>query len=254
MKLSVLFPRIAIITGCGLIMTMATGCDHWIELTTVPTYSEKLSSHFLPLNEQVPLAMDIVKITRNGSPQNVSLETEQRILNSLAQIGLFSQIQRTTSSTSIFNGKVVHARLQFDEAIEPHAGDAAWKGILIGASMFTLAPFIELEYNYAANLTLELERWDGKIKRYASQSSGTTRYHLFGATPIMIDELKGHVTESCLRTLAHQLVRDTQFYTENSTVVINRRLDRLLIKPHVSETSTSIPTFGQNLHPDETGP
>ena len=78
--------------------------------------------------------------------------------------------------------------------------------------MFLLSPFIDLEYGYAATVALELERWDGQVKRYEGRSSGTVHYKLFGATPVMIDELKGHVTETCLADLTQQLVRDTNLY------------------------------------------
>ena len=43
-------------------------------------------------------------------------------------------------------------------------------------------PVHSAEYDYAAHMTLELERWDGQVKRYESQSSaGTAHYQLFGA-------------------------------------------------------------------------
>jgi hypothetical protein len=42
---------------------------------------------------------------------------------------------------------------------------------------------------------------------------------LFGATPVMIDELKGHVTEACLADLTGQLVRDAKFYMGSSASV-----------------------------------
>ncbi len=171
-------------------------------------------------DEQVPLIIDVIRTTRNGSPQNTSAETQQRILSSLAEIGLFSHLSSgNVRRMPASNDKIVRARILLDETIDPHAGGAAWKGIVIGASMYTLTPFLPLEYGYAANVSLELERWDGQIKRYEGESSGTARYQLFGATPIMIDELKGHVTETCLNELARQIVRDTAFYTASSAPI-----------------------------------
>ena len=104
-----------------------------------------------------------------------------RILD--GKVWVYDQVN---ASPTMSTEKSVRARLLFDEAVDPHAGSAAWKGIVIGASMYLLAPFIPLEYDYAAHLSLELERWDGQIKRYESQSAGTARYYLFGATPIMV--------------------------------------------------------------------
>ncbi len=240
MNASFPFRRITL-AGCGLVLALTAGCARWIELATPPAGNQEPDASLIARNEQVPLVMDRVRITRNGSPQNPSADTEQRILGSLGDIGLFSHLVGTNNAAPPAADKVIHARLLFDEAVEPHAGDAAWKGIVIGASMFILAPFIPLDYDYAAHVTLELERWDGQIKRYESQSAGTARYHLFGATPIMIDELKGHVTESCLTTLAQQIVRDTTFYAASSAPINDPGIRAVSVKPRQAEPSSSNP-------------
>ena len=158
--------RWTIIGCCGMILTLTTGCARWIELTATTDSSQEPSVRVIARDEQVPLVMDSVVITRNGSPQNLSLETEQRVLGTLREIGLFSHLGGTDSAEPPASEKFIRARLLFNETIDQHAGDKAWKGIVIGASMFILTPFIPLDYDYAAHVTLELERWDGQIKRY----------------------------------------------------------------------------------------
>jgi len=221
----------AVLGGCcGLLIVVHTGCSRWIELMAVPDDAAEQTAQTIAREEQVPLVMERVRISRNGAPQDPSTGTEQRTLGVLQDLGLFSHLSPATADPPAAE-KIVRARLSFDEAIDPHAGDAAWKGIVIGASMFLLTPLIPLEYDYAAHVTLELERWDGQIKRYESQSAGTARYHLFGATPIMIDELKGHVTESCLTMLAHQLVRDTPFFFASSAPPPGSSIRSVTVKP-----------------------
>ncbi|OGW47928.1 MAG: hypothetical protein A2V62_09720 [Nitrospirae bacterium RBG_19FT_COMBO_58_9] len=161
--------------------------------------------------------MDGLRMTQNGAPQNPSAEVERRILNTVQETRLFSTLLPLGENVASLGEKAVTARITFDETVEPHSGAAAWKGFVIGASMFLLSPVIELHYDYAAKATLELERWDGQVKRYEAQSSGTAHYNLFGATPIMIGELKGEVTEACLTELMDQLVRDTTFYMASNT-------------------------------------
>jgi hypothetical protein len=224
---------------CGLVAIFTTGCSHWIELMAPPGNTQEQRSQTIARDEQVPLVLDRVRFTRNGSPQNPSLETERRLLGSLGDIGLFSRLSGTAFSEPQANEKVFRARLVFDEAIDPHPGDAAWKGIVIGASMFVLTPFIPLEYDYAARVTLDLERWDGQIKHYESRSAGTIRYHLFGATPIMIDELKGHVTESCLTDLAQQLVQDTTFYYASSAPITEPGIRTVTVKSRTFDPSVT---------------
>lgn len=235
--------RWTIIGCCGLIVTLTTGCARWIELRATADSSQEPNVRVIARNEQVPLIVDGVGITRNGSPQNLSLETEQRVLGTLRKTGLFSHLGGTDSAEPPASEKFIRARLLFDEAIDPHAGDAAWKGIVISASMFILTPFIPLEYDYAAHVILELERWDGQVKRYESQSAGTAHYQLFGRTSLMIDELKGHVTESCLTALMQQMVHDTTFYTASSAPVLDRPIRSVSVKSKRSElTPVSIST------------
>jgi hypothetical protein len=228
--------RNLVLAGCGLVLT--TGCSRWIEMMATPTEGQEPAAQTIAQDQQVPLIMDRIRITRNGSPQNPSIETEQRILGSLGEIGLFSYLVGMNTAAPASSGKVIRARLSLDEAMDSHAGHAAWKGMVIGASMFILTPFLPLSYDYAAHLTLELERWDGQIKRYESQSAGTARYQLFGATPIMIDELKGHVMETCLSTLARQVVLDTQSYVANSAPLAEPGIRSVSVKSHAAESST----------------
>ncbi|MGH7180540.1 MAG: hypothetical protein ACREJN_01030 [Nitrospiraceae bacterium] len=229
-----------IIICCGVLVTLTTGCGHRIELKAAADSSPKPIVREIARDEQVPLVIEDVDTTRNGSPQNSSLETEHRVLGTLREVGLFSRLGDMNSPEPPDSQKFVRARISFDEAIDPHPGDVAWKGIVIGVSMFTLAPFIPLEYDYSAHVTLELERWDGRVKHYESQSSGTAHYTMFGATPIMIDELKGHVTESCLTALMEQVVLDTAFYTASSAPIADRPIRFVSVKSKRS-TLTPVP-------------
>jgi hypothetical protein len=223
--------RLIAFVWCGLLLCASSGCSRWIEMTGPSTEMDERTAHIIARDEQVPLILDRIRTTRNGSPQNPSAEAEQRILNSLSDIGLFSQLTSINASAPVSGKKTVRGRLLFDEAVDPHAGGAAWKGIVIGASMYLLTPFLPLEYDYTAHLSLELERWDGQIKRYESHSAGTARYHLFGATPIMVDELKGHVTESCLADLARQIANDTVFFSASSAPVSESGIRSVSVKP-----------------------
>ena len=222
---------------CVLVLTVSSGCARWIEMAGRPADETEHTVQGIARDEQVPLILDRIRTTRNGSPQNSSSETEQRILGSLAEIGLFSHLTSANTATTVAGEKTVRAKLFFDEAIDPHAGGAALKGIVIGASMYILTPFLPLEYDYAAHLSLELERWDGQIKRYESQAAGTARYQLFGATPIMIDELKGHVTERCLTDLARQIAHDTTFYYASSAPVSEPSIRSVSMKPRSTRPS-----------------
>ncbi len=203
--------------GLAGLATTTLGCTSWIDVMPSSTLQQESVTRSISNDDRVPLVMDGFLMMLNGAPQNPSTEVERRFLNTVHETRLFSTLVPLGGNVDSIGNKVVTARITFDETIDPHSGAAAWKGFVIGASMFLLSPVIELDYDYAAQASLELERWDGQVKRYKARSAGTAHYNLFGATPIMVGELKGQVTEACLTELMEQLVQDTNFYMASST-------------------------------------
>ncbi|TKS57764.1 MAG: hypothetical protein EWM72_03492 [Nitrospira sp.] len=222
--------RWTILGLAGLVTTAMVGCTRWIDVIPSSTLQMEPITRSIPSDERVPFVMDGFRLMQNGTPQNPSSEVERRFLNTVQETHLFSALVPLGGNFSSLGDKVVTARITIDETIEPHSGEAAWKGFVIGASMFLLSPVIELDYDYAAQASLELERWDGQVKRYQARSSGTVHYNLFGATPIMIDELKGQVTEACLTQLMDQLVRDTNLYMASSTPLSDSAIRTVTVK------------------------
>lgn len=224
--------RSSILSLAGVVMWVTTGCARWIDVKPPSAGPQEALTYSLPGNERVPLVIDAFHTTRNGAPQHPSPEAERRILNSVQDTGLFSTLIPFGRKSDGLGVKIISARITIHEAIESHSGLSALKGMLIGGSMFLLSPFIDLQYDYAARIGLELERWDGYIKRYETRSSGTVHYKLFGATPVMIEELKGHVTEACLADLTGQLVRDATLYMSNSASVPATALRTVTVRTH----------------------
>ena len=217
----------------GLVFT-TSGCTRWIDVMPSSTLQQESITRSISNDERVPLVMDGFRMMQNGAPQNPSTEVERRILHTVQETRLFSTLVPLGGNLASLGDKVVTARITFDETIDTHSGAAAWKGFVIGASMFLLSPVIELDYDYATQASLELERWDGQVKRYEARSAGTAHYNLFGATPIMIGELKGQVTEACLTDLMDQLVRDTNFYMASNTPLPNSPILTVTVKARPS--------------------
>jgi hypothetical protein len=137
---------------------------------------------------------------------------ERQVLGAFEATHLFSQHYQSGYTQPAADQARVTVRLSIDNLVEPHAGQAAWRGFVVGASMFVLAPFISLNYDYGTEMSLEMERWDGQIKHYHATSNGSAHYNLFGANPDIIDQLKGQVTETCLSSLLNQVIQDSSFY------------------------------------------
>jgi hypothetical protein len=222
---------------------MLVGCTaRWIDVSPSPTNREHPVTQSILNNERVPLVMDGFRMTQNGAPQNPSDEVEYRILNTVQETRLFSTLIPLGGNAALLGDKVVTARITFDETIDSHSGATAWKGFIIGVSMFLLSPVIDLDYDYAAEASLELGRWDGQVKRYTAHSAGTAHYTLFAASPTMIGELKGQVTEACLTDLMDQLIRDTNFYVASSAPLPGSPIVSVTVKARKPQPSPASPS------------
>lgn len=195
----------------ALILGLGAGCSHWIELAG-PVDAPTPASATVPTEARVPLLLETVRVTHNGSAIAPPALLERQVLGAIEATRLFSQHFQSGHTQPASGQPRVTVRLSIDSLVEPHAGQAAWRGFIIGASMFTLAPFILLHYDYASDMSLEMERWDGQIKRYHATSNGSAHYNLFGANPEVIEQLKGQVTEACLSSLLNQVIQDSPFY------------------------------------------
>ncbi len=222
--------RWSVLSLAGFVLCSITGCTRWIDVKPADTAPKEATTHSLPNDERVPFVTNSFHLSRNGSSQYPSADLERRILSSLQETSLFSTLTPLGEKSDSLGDKHVSARITVEETIEPHSWLSAFKGFVIGGSMFLLSPFIDLEYGYAATVALELERWDGHVTRYEGRSSGTVYYKLFGATPVMIDELKGHVTEACLTDLTQQLVRDTNLYMASSAPLLDTGIRTVTVK------------------------
>lgn len=197
------------------------GCDRWMRVAEPPAHEPPASALTVASDHKSPVMLNTIVITQNGAPQNPNAELERRLVGVLQDTRVFSHAVQAGLAEPPSGGHV-EARLLVEERIDPHPGQAAWKGFLIGASMFTLTTLFPLEYDYASRMTLELQRWDGRVRRYTAASEGTAFYHVFGATPLTATELKGKVTEVCLAGLRNQLVKDSDFFAVTDVAVLRR--------------------------------
>lgn len=234
----------------GFVMCGMTACTRWIDVKAPSSSPQTTVSHALSSDERVPLMVDTFRLSQNGTPQHPSSEAERRILNAVRETRLFSTLIPLGGASPSANGKTVTARVTFDETIDSHSGPTALKGIVIGASMFLLSPIIELDYDYTAQAHLELERWDGHVTHYEARSSGTAHYNLFGASPVVINELKGQVIETCLNSLMNQLVQDTPLYMASKTPLPASTIHTVTVKARRPATlQGALPAIQVSEHP-----
>lgn len=209
------FSRPLISSVLAMTLGFGTGCSHWIELAA-STDAAPPTNATVDTDTRVPLLLGALHVSQNGAPIAPPTILERQVLGAIEATHLFSQHYQSGYTQPAVDQARVTVRLSIDNLVEPHAGQAAWRGFLVGASMFTLAPFISLNYDYGTQMALEMERWDGQIKRYTATSNGSAHYNLFGASPDVIEQLKGQVTEACLSSLLNQVIQDSSFYLASS--------------------------------------
>lgn len=200
----------------AMTLSLGIGCSHRIELAP-STDTASPARATVATDARMPLLLETIRVTHNGSSIAPPAILERQVLGAIEATRLFSQHYQSGYTQPAANQARVTMRVSIDNLVEPHAGQAAWRSFLVGASMFTLAPFISLNYDYGAQMSLEMERWDGKIKQYTATSNGSAHYHLFGANPEVIEQLKGQVTEACLSSLLNQVIQDSTFFLAGST-------------------------------------
>lgn len=214
-------PR-TLLTACAVVLFLVAGCSRWSEVThssDVPRSPTDFSVQGMHHAAQVPLILSPIQVSQNGSGMTTTSEFERRVLSHLDRAHLFSYLTHEATGPPP-DQQHVRARLTVKETAEPHSGENAFKGFVVGASMFLLTPWLPFEYDFSAQMVLDIERWDGQAKRYLASSEGKAYFHLFGATPLTIPELEGRVTESCLTNLTQQLIADTAFFTAPQTVAL----------------------------------
>jgi len=210
------FSRPSISIVLAMTLGLGTGCSHWIELA-VSTDVAPTTSATVATDARVPVLLRTLQVTQNGAPVAPPTVLERQVLGAIEATRLFSQHYQSGFTHPAMEQARVTVHLSIDNLVDPHAGQAAWRGFVVGASMFTLAPFISLNYDYGTHMALEMERWDGQIKRYTATSNGSAHYNLFGASPDVIEQLKGQVTEACLSSLLNQVIEDSSFYLASNT-------------------------------------
>jgi hypothetical protein len=210
-----IFSRPLISSVLAMTLGLGTGCSHWIELA-VSTDAAPPTNATVATDARMPLLLETIRVTHNGSSIAPPAILERQVLGAFEATHLFSQHYQSGYTQPATDQARVTVRLSIDNLVEPHAGQAAWRGFVVGASMFALAPFISLNYDYGTEMSLEMERWDGQIKQYTATSNGSAHYNLFGASPDVIEQLKGQVTEACLSSLLNQVIQDSPFYLASS--------------------------------------
>ena len=155
--MSQIFSRPLIGSVLAMALSLGIGCSHRIELAP-STDTASPARATVATDARMPLLLETIRVTHNGSSIAPPAILERQVLGAIEATRLFSQHYQSGYTQPAANQAHVTVRLSIDNLVEPHAGQAAWRGFLVGASMFTLAPFISLNYDYGAQTSSPTRR------------------------------------------------------------------------------------------------
>src|SRR5207244_13372989 len=130
---------------------LRSGFAHSIELAASTDAGPPANAR-VATEARVPLLLETILVTHNGSSIASPAILERQVLGAFEATHLFSQHYQSGYTQPAADQARVTVRLSIDNLVEPHAGQAAWRGFVGGASMFALAPFISLNYDYGTEM------------------------------------------------------------------------------------------------------
>jgi hypothetical protein len=113
--------------------------------------------------------------------EKTNLKVINRFQKKLYETNLFSAV----NTEMPFNApsEFVRLSLYVNNREDLHLGSRMVKSFFIASTLFLLSPVLPLTYDFGQNIELEVERPDGKTKRYVASGNGTVKNHAL-ANPV----------------------------------------------------------------------
>ena len=119
-----IFSRPLLISALAMTLGFGSGCAHWIELAAL-TEAAPPTSTTVATDARVPLLLETIRVTQNGSSVAPPANLERQVLGAIEATRLFSQHYQSGYTQPAADQARVTVRLSIDNLVEPHAGQAA---------------------------------------------------------------------------------------------------------------------------------
>jgi len=193
-----------------LLLSLAAGCASWTTIGERPLLSEAFTGTTFPTQQTQPAFLKDCRVTVNGTEVNPSQDFVNRFLNNVTRTGLFTPARTGAPDQGL--QRYVVMTLSVDENKDTHQGEAIGKGVLIGLTLYLLAPVLPLRYDFESQMTLSVALVDGRSKQYTARGSGTAHFHLFANAYLAGQDVEGKVTSSNINSIMNQLMKDSALY------------------------------------------
>ena len=195
---------LALCTALGLMFLMASGCYYSTRLVQYPP-PLVLSPRAAP--DPIPLVIERVTTSLNGTPTSASPGFEKDYIAGLRTLGFFSPI---LNSDRVDEAPAGAARMTIANAvsIDPHQGSAIVKGFFIGLSLYLLTPVLPLIHDVAETVSATIALPNGTVRQYQVTSTGRGTYALGANGVLMEAELSSKVGTATLQGLLNRIRED----------------------------------------------
>lgn len=189
---------------------LVVGCSSWTVIKDRPVLSESVSETSMPVQQTQPAFLKDYRGITDGVESNINQDFVNRFLNAVGRTGLFTPVRAGAPDQGV--QRYVTMALTVREGRDTHQGDAAWKGALMGLSLYLLAPVLPLQYDFDSQMDLTVALIDGRKKQYTARGSGTANFHIFANAPRAGQDVEGQVTSANINSLMNQIIKDSVFY------------------------------------------
>ena len=114
-----IFSRPLLISALAMTLGFGSGCAHWIELAAL-TEAAPPTSTTVATDARVPLLLETIRVTQNGSSVAPPANLERQVLGAIEATRLFSQHYQSGYTQPAADQARVTVRLSINNLVEPH--------------------------------------------------------------------------------------------------------------------------------------
>ena len=185
------------------VMIGSTGCG--MKVTLRPPLPETVHGDAIAGGPAYACVLMSTTATVDDKPSLINPAFKDRLLQALRQSNAFTNVYGDDQSIS--ERRKAKVALTIADRSKYNNVLGAIKGFVIGASFFTLSPFIPIYADYTTELRLRVEKPDGSYKQYTGYASGESE-HFFFSHGDYYPDLTMQVTDAALRDLSAKLAND----------------------------------------------
>ena len=197
-------------TALVVLLCIALGCAHRIEMNQLPAGSED----FLPseVGLLVPAVVHFSSLRVNGMEIEPNTEFLKSVLQKVQRTHVFLAVSPPEESGNLpMRKKAVRLVLSVNGTMEINQATNWLKLAANCVTLFLFSSNILYKDSFDVTMLLKAVRYDGEEKNYKSRIKGNTFYRMFGGEPAR-KEAREEVLTKLLNALMRQVMGDIAFF------------------------------------------